>query len=147
MKCLIEWCNINQGFISAILSIVTVMITIYVMWRSNKNSRDILEKQLNQDKEIELRQEDMQRRQLKVDSYPYRLECWKVLQTIKYIAGILSIANEETLFNKPDGDLYALYTKMFVDKNSTANEICLSLEQAQNVFSMKSWSDIFVMKL
>ncbi|MCR4718258.1 MAG: hypothetical protein K5768_01345 [Firmicutes bacterium] len=123
MICLIEWCNSNQGFLSAVLSILTVSVSLIVMWCSNRNAATILKKQQKQEKEIELRQEDMQRRQIKVDTYPYRLECWKTLYRIKDVVEILKLGFEEKFSMKKIIKIYMIFTKGFLKQET----VCLIL--------------------
>ena len=46
MEQIIDWCNHNQGFISMILTIITILIYIFVMYKSNKNAKEIAQEQI-----------------------------------------------------------------------------------------------------
>lgn len=39
IKSIIEWCNDNQGFISAVLSVLTIIISVIAIYYSNKVGR------------------------------------------------------------------------------------------------------------
>lgn len=140
----IEWCNNNQGFTSIILSVVTFGITLYVMYKSNDNSKKISEKQAELEKNIALRQEDMQRRQIKVDTYPYRVDCWEKLYMLREETEILKTAFQvETFSNlsirEISGKLQPFYT--------TYKESVIALNRARNIFPVSSCGKIDYIKL
>jgi len=140
----IEWCNNNQGFTSIILSVITIGITLYVMCKSNDNSKKISEKQAELEKTIALRQEDMQRRQIKVDTYPYRVDCWEKLYMLREETEILKTAFELDAFS----DLsISEISKKLQPFYSTYKESIMALNQARNIFPVSSREKIDYIKL
>ena len=101
MKCIIRLCNINQGFISAILSIlslavaiIAICISIHIMKKQNKIS--LLEQRYKVINEIE-------------HYVLYELQSWEFDFSKTKIFYKYSKAYVETLFNKDFGDfLYRL---------------------------------------
>lgn len=140
----IEWCNNNQGFTSIILSVVTFGVTLYVMYKSNDNSKKISEKQAELEKNIALRQEDMQRRQIKVDTYPYRAECWEKLYMLREETEILKTAFQvETFSNLSIHEISAKLQPFY----TTYKESVIALNRARNIFPVSSWGRIDYIKL
>lgn len=139
MVCFINWCNNNQGFLAALsaittfpVSIIAIIVSIIVMIKTNK-----------QDKQIELRQEDIQRRQLKVDTYPYRLECWKTLINLETLIDMISIMlNLHSFKEKSFINIFDSYQKLLVNSELTQRQVTLCLRQAETVFPVESWNKI-----
>lgn len=92
MECFINWCNNNQGFSSMILSVITAIISLYVMWKTNKNSKELSKKQLESETHIAMCQDELQRWQIKIATYPYRIDCWEDLHNLKEETEILKTA-------------------------------------------------------
>lgn len=139
----IQWCNDNEGFVSMLLSAITVLISLYVMYKSNDNSKKISEKQAELEKNIALRQEDMQRRQIKVDTYPYRLECWECLYRLKDDMEMLkTLFDTVNVYKLSFSDLSRRYKKLKIN----AVDTLLKLETSKNVFPVDTWRKIDKLK-
>lgn len=140
----IEWCNNNQGFTSIILSVVTFGVTLYVMYKSNDNSKKISEKQAELEKNIALRQEDMQRRQIKVDTYPYRVDCWEKLYMLREETEVLKMAFQVVNFSELEISEISRRLQSF---ENTYKECVLVLNQARNIFPINTWKKLDYIKL
>jgi len=139
----ISWCNDNQGFLSLVLSVITVLISLYIMYKSNKTSKVIAKKQTEFEKEMSLRQEDLQRRQIKVDTYPYRLDCWKKLYLLKEETEILKTAFQVVKFSELSLTEISERLKSF---EKTYKECVLVLNQSRSIFSADTWGKLELIK-
>ena len=52
MKIIINWCNYNEGFLSMFFSVMTIIISLVVLHRTNKLNKSIAENQWKQQKEL-----------------------------------------------------------------------------------------------
>lgn len=135
----IQWCNDNEGFVSMLLSAITALISLYVMYKSNDNSKKISEKQAELEKNIALRQEDMQRRQIKVDTYPYRAECWEKLYMLREETEILKTAFQVETFSNLS--IHEISTKLQLFY-TTYKESVIALNRARSIFPVSTWEKL-----
>ncbi len=122
---IILWCNQNQGFLSMILSIVTICVSLYVMYRSNKNNKIISERTNQIEKNIALRQETLQTYQLKIDIFQYKIEVLRCLEDLRNKMESLKDLFEliPTLKNNSFDNLYQRYQNNPLDKNIIIEKI------------------------
>lgn len=132
---IINWCNNNEGFLTMLLSFTTVLVSVFVslfvMYKSNKISRDISREQMKLEKQLSAQEQRMQLWQLKVNTYTYKLDYIKFFYSLKNKISLLyfwfKTANlKESSFT----DIYDKYSKL----NLNYNDIMSYLEQSKNVF-------------
>lgn len=95
MDLFIKWSNENQGFISALLAIFSLLVSVVAIIISIITAQ----KQRKDQLVIAKRQELIQKRQIKVDSYPYRFECWRVLTFLKTVSEGISFTSAVANFH------------------------------------------------
>ena len=136
MNAIIEWCNSNQGFVSAILATVSLLISSIAIVISFATARRQRTDQLL----IAQRQEDLQKRQIKVDAYPYRIECWKVLIYLKkFTEGIKSMSRITDFHEKSPSQLISVYQILTKNIPCSSSEILIALMQAQTAVPQNTW--------
>lgn len=132
---IINWCNNNEGFLAMLLSfttvIVSVFVSLFVMYKSNKVSKDISREQMKLEKKLSAQEQRMQLWQLKVSTYTYKLDYIKFFYSLKNKISLLyfwfKTANlKESSFT----DIYDKYCKL----NLNYDDIMSYLEQSKNVF-------------
>lgn len=143
MSEIINWCNTNEGFLSLALSIITLFISLYIMYKSNKTSKVIDKKQTEFEKEMSLRQEELQRRQIKVDTYPYRLDCWNKLYLLKEQTEVLKTAFQVVKFSELS---FPEISRRLQSFENTYKECVLVLNQARSIFSADTWGKLELIK-
>lgn len=94
----VEFCNDNEGFFSALLGFLAILISVFTYYNQKKEQtknaqenaklqRELEEKNANLQRELTEQnnkfQADLQLRQIKLDSYKIRLECWVALSKIE----------------------------------------------------------------
>lgn len=144
MMCVISWCNSNQGFISMILSIVTVIISLYTLHKTNKKSEELSKRQLELEKNIAVRQDELQRWQIKIDTYPYRIECWKTLFELREKTETVKMAFSVIDFSELSyGDIMRRLNLI----DTLYKESISALIQFTNLFSENLEEDISILKM
>lgn len=143
MSEIINWCNTNEGFLSLALSVITLFISLYIMYKSNKTSKVIAKKQTEFEKEMSLRQEELQRRQIKVDTYPYRLDCWNKLYLLKEQTEVLKTAFQVVKFSELS---FPEISRRLQSFENTYKECVLVLNQARSIFSADAWGKLELIK-
>ncbi|WP_461810480.1 hypothetical protein, partial [Faecalimonas sp.] len=109
----IKWCNDNEGFLSMVLSIITVIISLFIMWKSNKNTLKISEKQMELESKIAFRQEKIQQNQIKVYTYIHKIEYIKVLYDLKQAIELFYAVCDVGNLDKDNFDkLFQRYNKL-----------------------------------
>lgn len=127
-----------------ILTIITIVITIVVMWKSNKNANDIAEMQMNFEAKTLLRQEEIQKRQIKVATYTYKLDYIKSFYKLEYsMKGLYGILKLIDLDKESFSKLYDKYNRL----NLEYTDIISSLELSKNVFSTETFDFIDDIKM
>lgn len=144
MMYLISWCNDNQGFISMILSIVTVIISLHTLHKTNKKSEELSTRQLELEKNIAVRQDELQRWQIKIGTYPYRIECWKTLFELREKTETVKMAFSVKDFSELSyGDIMCRLNLI----NTLYKESISALIQFTNLFSESFEEDILILKM
>lgn len=144
MMCLISWCNSNQGFSSMILSIITAVISLYTLHKTNKKSEELSKKQMQLEKNIAVRQDELQRWQIKIDTYPYRIDCWKTLFDLREQTETVKIVFSITDFSKLS---YSDITRRLKSIDTLYKEGVTALMQFSNLFSENLEEDILILKM
>lgn len=131
-----NWCNVNQGFLSAILASASLIISSVAIVISLVTSRKQRKDQIS----IAKRQEDLQKRQIKVDAYPYRIECWKVLIYLKMITeGLKNMSKAINFHEKSPAQLIDVYHILIKNIPYSSSEIIIALMQAQTSVPQNTW--------
>lgn len=144
MMWLISWCNSNQGFSSMILSIITAVISLYTLYKTNKKSEELSKKQMQLEKNIAVRQDELQRWQIKIDTYPYRIECWKTLFELREKTEIVKMAFSIIDFSELS---YGDIMRRLKSIDSLYKEGITVLMQFANLFSQNLEEDILILKM
>ena len=132
---IIEWCNSNDGFLSLILAGVTVVISVFTMWRSNRTANIISKKQMDLEKFIAMRDAEIQRRQMKISTFTYKLDFIKMLYQLQIDFEMLSfLCKIPDLKGKSYFEIYDKYSKIKI----ASDDYIGSLEQAKNIFTRDS---------
>lgn len=132
---IIEWCNDNDGFLSLILAAVAVVISLFTMWRSNRTANIISEKQMDLEKKIALREDQIQKRQMKIATFTYKLDFIKVLYKLQADIEMISLICQIPDLNKKSYfEIYDRYSKIQI----VSDDYKGSLEQAKNIFTRDS---------
>lgn len=83
----VEFCNDNEGFFSALLGFLAILISVLTYYNQKKEQTKNAQENAKLQRELTEQnnkfQADLQVRQIKVDSYKIRLECWIVLSKIE----------------------------------------------------------------
>lgn len=144
MMCLISWCNSNQGFSSMFLSIITAVISLYTLYKTNKKSEELSKKQMQLEKNIAVRQDELQCWQIKIDAYPYRIECWKTLFELREKTETVKMVFSITDFSKLS---YSDITRRLKSIDTLYKEGVTALMQFANLFSENFEEDILMLKM
>lgn len=132
---IIEWCNDNDGFLSLILAAVAVVISLFTMWRSNRTANIISEQQMDLEKNIATRDAEIQRRQMKISTFKYKLDFIKMLYKLQADFEMISLICQIPDLNKRSYfEIYDKYSKI----NISPDNYKAVLEQAQNIFTKDS---------
>lgn len=114
---LIDRLSILISFISTVLSLIAILFAVQVP------------------KQIAIRQEELQKRQIKVETYAYKLEYIKILSALKHNMGLLqAMLSIKDLSNDSFSKLYCMYSTLSI----SYSDIIVDLEQAKNVFTADS---------
>jgi hypothetical protein len=139
MYAFIRWCNNNQGFVSALLAISSLLVSMVAIVISIVTAQKQRKDQLL----IAKRQEVVQKRQIKVDSYPYRYECWRVLTFLKEISeGINYTAKVADFYSKSPAQLITIFEILMNAIPNTSSELLMLLLQNKAAISRDLWADI-----
>ncbi len=114
---MISWCNENQGFVSALLALSSVLVAIIALFISIKTSK--------KQNKIQI---DLQARQLRLDSYNLRYECWRRLNNL--IAELISwdTRGYEDFEMKLNSFYFLLSVNRFnIDEHKTSFEGCFCI--------------------
>lgn len=136
---LIKWCNDNQGFISAILSVLSILLAFISLLISLK----ISQRQRKNDYELALRQEDLQKRQIKLDTYPYRVDCFETLCRLKGFTEssrkLLTAAKIEE--NTPE-QIQQMFKILHKKIDDSGTDVILKLIEGENIFQVSAWKNL-----
>ena len=139
MDSFIQWSNENQGFISALLAIFSLLVSVVAIIISIITAQ----KQRKDQLVIAKRQELIQKRQIKVDSYPYRFECWRVLTFLKTVSEGISFTSAVANFHsKSPEQLVTIFDILMTNVPNTSSELLMVLLQTKSAISRDLWSDI-----
>lgn len=113
----IDILSIIISFLSAIISGIAIVFAVRVP------------------KQIAIRQEELQKRQIKVETYAYKLEYVKILYDLKQNMGLLQVIfSIKNLSNDSFSKLYYRYSTLSI----SYSDIIVNLEQAKNIFTSDS---------
>lgn len=86
IKVIISYCNTNQGFFSALLGFLAILISVLTYYNQKKeqtkNAQENAKLQRELTEQNNKLQVDLQLRQIKLDSYNLRYECWRRLNNL-----------------------------------------------------------------
>lgn len=119
---MISWCNENQGFVSALLALSSVFVAIIALFISIKTSK--------KQNKIQI---DLQARQLKLDTFQLRYECWESFETLYQV--MLNIFNicKDSEENKKQA-LIRVY-KVFINYNYNHADLKKTINKSKFIIS------------
>ena len=135
----IKWCNDNQGFVSALLSMLSILLACISLLASLYISR----RQRKADYELAVRQEDLQKRQIKIDTYPYRVECFETLCRLKEFAeSSRKLLNEAKIEEKNPAQIQQIFSILHKKIDDSGSDVILRLIEGENVFQVSEWKKL-----
>lgn len=135
----INWCNDNEGFVSALLSMLSILLACISLLISLQISR----RQRKNDHELALRQEDLQKRQIKLDTYPYRVDCFETLCKLKeFTESSRKFLDGMKIEEKTPLQIKQIYSILHKKIDDSGTDVILKLIEGENVFQVSEWKKL-----
>lgn len=126
-------------YIALIISGISVIVSGIAIWFAIRVPKQIAEQQIKLESEIELRQEDLQRREIKIALYEHRLKYWNVVRDIKFF--LESYLDFLKIANYPEKTNQQIYSVYLLDKEKLEN-VTTYLKEAEFVFPPDLWNKL-----
>ena len=108
IKVIISYCNTNQGFFSALLGFLAILISVLTYYKQTKNAQENAKLQRELTEQNNKLQVDLQLRQIKLSSYDIKINYWKkILSCYQFVKQVNTINNLNT--DKEFGDIVIQY--------------------------------------
>lgn len=118
-------------------SVVGIIISAVAVFVAAKTSKQIAEQQLKLESEIERRQEDLEKRQIKIALYEHRLKYWDVAKDIYlFLKWYLDFMDKTNYKEKTNEEIYNEYLLL---RKGKLKDVTIRLKEAEFVFPPDLW--------
>lgn len=106
---LFEWLSLNEKWLSLCLSLFSILITSFLTFLIIYQTEKLNRKQIDFESLIQKRQEDLQKRQILLESFPYKREIYSHVFTIFELCHqFLDLSKSVDLYSKEPEELNGL---------------------------------------
>ena len=124
-------------YIQLVATVTSIIISAIAVFVAVKIPKQIAEQQLKLESKIELRQEDLERRQIKISLYEHRLKYWNVAKDIYFfLKSYLDFMDKINYKEKTNKQIYEEYLLL---KQERLKDTIISLKEAEFVFPPDLW--------
>lgn len=124
-------------YIALITSGLGVVVSFIAIQVAKKVSIQIAEQQLKLESEIERRQEDLEKRQIKIALYEHRLKYWDVAKDIYlFLEWYLDFMDKTNYKEKTNEEIYNEYLLL---RKGKLKDVTIRLKEAEFVFPPDLW--------
>ncbi|MFR8710954.1 MAG: hypothetical protein ACLVEN_01815 [Anaerotignum lactatifermentans] len=124
-------------YIQLVATVTSIIISAIAVFVAVKIPKQIAEQQLKLESKIELRQEDLERRQIKISLYEHRLKYWNVAKDIYFfLKSYLDFMDKTNYKEKTNKQIYEEYLLL---KQERLKDTIISLKEAEFVFPPDLW--------